>query len=102
MDGFLDLARSIFCRLTEQIHDLAESLRTQLELPSLKVLPWLCTRNCGPNRSRGQAVLTSPGLAPTLSRNECPFYSNCCICMMPAGDIWLAAVEWPARNFFWA
>lgn len=37
MDGFLDLARSIFCRLTEQIHDMAESLRTELQLPALKV-----------------------------------------------------------------
>ena len=38
VDGFLDLARSIFCRLTEQIHDTAESLRTELQLPALKVL----------------------------------------------------------------
>ena len=38
VDGFLDLARSIFCRLTEQIHDMAESLRTELGLPTLKVL----------------------------------------------------------------
>jgi hypothetical protein len=38
VDGFLDLARSIFCRLTEQIQDMAESLRTELQLPSLKVL----------------------------------------------------------------
>jgi hypothetical protein len=51
VDGFLDLARSIFCRLTEQIHDMAESLRTELELPSLKVpnhlhSPCSCCR-CG-------------------------------------------------------
>lgn len=41
VDGFLDLARSIFCRLTEQIHDMAEALKTELELPSLKVRAFL-------------------------------------------------------------
>lgn len=37
VNGFLDLARNLFCRLTEQIHELAGELREQLGLPHLKV-----------------------------------------------------------------
>ena len=48
VDGFLDLARSIFCRVTEQIHNMAESLRTELELPSLKALRLDCTKPADP------------------------------------------------------
>ncbi|PSC68890.1 DNA mismatch repair MSH4 [Micractinium conductrix] len=36
-DGFLDVARQTFCRVTEQVHELAEQLRAQHSLPDLRV-----------------------------------------------------------------
>lgn len=37
VDGFLDLARSAFCRITEQIHQLAEQYRSQPGTTGLSV-----------------------------------------------------------------
>ncbi|GMH42445.1 hypothetical protein BSKO_10364 [Bryopsis sp. KO-2023] len=37
MDGFLDLARANFCRITEQIHDLADSYKDKNDISGLKV-----------------------------------------------------------------
>ena len=39
VDGILDLARSTFCRVTEQVHELVEKYRTEYGLDALKV--WL-------------------------------------------------------------
>lgn len=36
-DGLLGLARAMFCRLTEQIHQLADRYRDDHALPGLKV-----------------------------------------------------------------
>ena len=35
-DGLLGLARAMFCRLTEQIHQLADRYRDEFALPGLK------------------------------------------------------------------
>ena len=38
-EGLLSLARAIFCRLTEQIHELADRYRGEHGLPGLKARP---------------------------------------------------------------
>ncbi|KAL4430860.1 hypothetical protein ABPG75_006116 [Micractinium tetrahymenae] len=37
VDGFLDVARTTFCRVTEQVHELAGRLREQHRLPNMQV-----------------------------------------------------------------
>lgn len=37
MDSFLDLARASFCRLSEEVHQLAADYRDAHDLPGLKV-----------------------------------------------------------------
>lgn len=39
VDGILDLARSTFCRVTEQVHELVDKYKTEYGLDALKV--WL-------------------------------------------------------------
>ena len=43
VNNLLDVARSTFCRLSEDIHNLAEKYRSQYQLQALKV--------CGPDAS---------------------------------------------------
>ncbi|KAL0020849.1 hypothetical protein WJX77_001177 [Trebouxia sp. C0004] len=38
VDGILDLARSTFCRVTEQVHELVDKYKTEYGLDALKVL----------------------------------------------------------------
>jgi hypothetical protein len=37
VDGFLDIARHNFCRVTEQVHDLANRYRSENNLPDMRV-----------------------------------------------------------------
>ncbi len=37
VDGILDLARSTFCRVTEQVHELVDKYKTEYGLDALKV-----------------------------------------------------------------
>ncbi len=37
VDGFLDIARQNFCRVTEQVHQLANQYRTEHNLPNMRV-----------------------------------------------------------------
>ena len=44
MDSFLDLARASFCRLSEEVHQLAADYRAAHDLPALKVSSAGCHR----------------------------------------------------------
>ncbi len=37
VDGILDLARSTFCRVTEQVHELVDKYKSEYKLDALKV-----------------------------------------------------------------
>lgn len=37
VDGILDLARSTFCRVTEQVHELVDKYKTDFGIGALKV-----------------------------------------------------------------
>lgn len=39
VDGILDLARSTFCRVTEQVHELVDKYKTDCGIDTLKVPP---------------------------------------------------------------
>ena len=37
VDGILDLARSTFCQVTEQVHELVDKYKTEYDMEALKV-----------------------------------------------------------------
>lgn len=87
VDGFLDVTRANFCRVTEQVHELADRYRSQHNLPSMRVRPALRMSDlCLMGKRGGMTVSYFFSPVALLSSLTFPLHTYFCFYILHASE----------------